>query len=361
MDDIGAHRLQDSRRDRSSLAATRTIAVIVTRNRPELLEQCLAGIAGQCEAPDEMVVVDNASAHATQAVLARARGVRTLRMVRNAGGAGGFWVGIAYALSLGADWLWLMDDDGRPADARCLARLRETAAREQADMVGALVLDADSPERLAFPIRLLGRTMFEAAEVRRHGMIPGFAHLFNGVLVRAGLFTAIGLPDPRFLLRGDEVEFLYRARRAGAAIVLDTGAAFLHPGSAAEIHPILFGRFYATLPIGPVKQALQFRNRAYIFRHYGMWAWLAADVVRYGWLFLISRRMDGSGYVRWLGTTLSGLRGEFMQAGRACGETKASLRSEKNSHPGAVRVGVRLHRRSRGRSLAHSDLREPRP
>jgi hypothetical protein len=152
------------------------------------------------------------------------------------------------ALRLGADWVWVMDDDGRPEGEDCLATLLSAAERRGAAMAAPLVLDVENPARLSFPVRVRGRTLFEAEPVRRHGEIEGFAHLFNGALIAAALLRRIGLPDPRFVIRGDEVEFLYRARRAGRAIVLATGTAFLHPGSAAEIHPILGGAYYATLP-----------------------------------------------------------------------------------------------------------------
>jgi len=179
----------------------------------------------------------------------------------------------------------------------------------RAALVGPLVIDAEEPGRLSFPVRIAGRTLFDVDSVVRHCPVPGFAHLFIG----AGLFRRIGLPDPRFFIRGDEVEFLFRARRAGARIVLDPAARFLHPGSQAEIHPILLGRFYAVVPQEKGKQFYQFRNRGYIFSQYGMWAWLAADVVRYGYYFMITRRADGAGLARWAAATTSGIRGGFMR------------------------------------------------
>lgn len=289
----------------------KVFAVVVTRDRPVLLDRCLQALRGQSRAPGAIVVVDNASGPETAAVLGRHPGVQTLRVVRNTGGAGGFWIGIAFALHRGAEWLWLMDDDGRPARADCLHRLLCTALGGAADMVGALVVDADHPARLAFPIRIGGRTVFDCAALLGREPLPGFAHLFNGALIHARLFRAIGLPNPRFLIRGDEVEFLYRARRAGARIMLDPGAPFLHPGSTAEIHPILGGRFYAVVPAGAAKRFLQFRNRGYIFRHYRMWLWLAADVVRYGWHFL--GRGDVRGFGAWVGATACGVAGRFMR------------------------------------------------
>ncbi len=267
----------------------------------------------QAYRPDAVIVIDNASQDATCELLENYVDVRHVRLEQNIGGAGGFRAGIQHALDDGADWLWLMDDDGQPSGPHCLEALLATATAHGAELVGPLVVDVDEPCRLAFPVRIAGRTMFEVDALVRHGPVPGFAHLFNGALIDAGLFHRIGLPDPRFFIRGDEVEFLFRARRAGARIILDTAAHFLHPGSQADIHPILLGRFYAVMPQDAAKQFYQFRNRGYIFRQYKMWGWLAADVVRYGYYLLISRRADVSGLARWAAATGCGLRGGFMR------------------------------------------------
>jgi len=288
-------------------------AVIVTRDRPALLRQCLDAVLAQDPVPGRVIVVDNASGPDTAAVLRGYPSVAVHRLPHNTGGAGGFRAGIRAGLAVGAGWLWLMDDDGRPAGPDCLAALHGRARRTGAELVGALVVDVDAPDRLAFPLRLNGRTVFDVGSAVRHGPLPGFAHLFNGALIAAGLFNHIGLPDPRFFIRGDEVEFLYRARRSGAAIMLATDAHFLHPGSAPEIRPIMGGRFYAVMPDTAFKRGYQFRNRGYIFRAYGMWGWLAADAVRYGWFFLIGRRGDVRGLLGWAAATLQGVRGGFMR------------------------------------------------
>ena len=284
------------------------IAVVVTHERPALLRACLREVQAQERPPELVLVVDNASGPETGRA-AVAAGAEHLYQECNLGGAGGYHAGIRAALERGAAWIWLMDDDGRPAGPGCLGTLLAMAERAEADIVAPLVLDVDDPARLAFPIRIAGRTRFKAADVPRE--VAGFAHLFNGALVRTDLIRRIGPPDPRFVMRGDEVEFLFRARRAGAGVVLDSAARFLHPGSAPEIHPNMGGLFYATLPTSPAKQFLQFRNRAWIFRTYGMWTWLCADVVRYGWFFLGRRNPRGFG--RWLVATWCGLRGGFIR------------------------------------------------
>ncbi len=293
----------------------RVVAVIVTRDRPALLRACLNAVLGQARAPDEVIVVDNQSGAETTALLRGYPAVRCLRLARNLGGAGGFRAGMELAMQRRAVWLWLMDDDGRPAGGGCLGTLLQTAKRTGAGLVGAMVADVDETERLAFPVRVNGRTLFEVEDLARHGAVAGFAHLFNGALVCAGMLRRIGLPDARFFIRGDEVEFLYRARRAGERIVLDTTALFFHPGSQSEIHPIMWGHFYAVVPGDEAKQFYQFRNRGYIFRRYRMWGWMSADLARYGWYFLVSRHGDMPGLARWIAATWSGMRGRFMRDG----------------------------------------------
>ena len=308
---IEADSLTAERPDEAS--APWVVAVIVTRDRPALLRACLNAVLGQARAPDEVIVVDNQSGAETTTLLQAYPTVRCLKLARNLGGAGGFRAGIELAMERQAAWLWLMDDDGRPASRGCLGTLLETAKQRNAGLVGAMVMDVDETERLAFPVRVGGRTLFGVKDLARHGPVAGFAHLFNGALVCANMLRRIGLPDARFFIRGDEVEFLFRARQAGERIVLDTTALFFHPGSQREIHPIMWGHFYAVVPKEEAKQFYQFRNRGYIFRRYRMWGWMSADIARYGWYFLVSRQGDLSGLARWTSATWSGVRGKFMR------------------------------------------------
>lgn len=96
-----------------------TIAVIVTRNRPDKLALALKALARQTRRPDITLVIDNASDDATGDLLATAartdQTLRVHRLARNMGGAGGFSEGIRQACALGADWIWLSDDDAIPA------------------------------------------------------------------------------------------------------------------------------------------------------------------------------------------------------------------------------------------------------
>ena len=140
---------------------------------------------------------------------------------RNLGGAGGFALGMLHALALGADWVWLADDDGRPADSAVLETLLACAARHSLAEVSPMVCDLDDPARLAFPLRrgLVWRRRVSELRVDGAGdLLPGIASLFNGALFRASTLEAVGVPDLRLFIRGDEVDVHRRLVLLGPAV-----------------------------------------------------------------------------------------------------------------------------------------------
>src|SRR5690606_42027752 len=81
------------------------VAVIVTRNRRELLAESLKVIASQTRLPDHLVVVDNGPDQPAEDGVADCPVPSTyIPSHRNLGGAGGFALGMLTALSLGAEW-----------------------------------------------------------------------------------------------------------------------------------------------------------------------------------------------------------------------------------------------------------------
>lgn len=89
-------------------------AVVVTFNRLEKLKTVLAAIEAQTTPPTWIVVVDNASTDGTGEYLRTRESTLTLDVVSlatNTGGAGGFSTGMERGHELGADFVWIMDDD----------------------------------------------------------------------------------------------------------------------------------------------------------------------------------------------------------------------------------------------------------
>ena len=225
----------------------RIIAVVVTFNRRDMVTRLVASLDAGSVVPDEVVVVDNASSDGTADALAAA-GTTTpltvLRLTENTGGAGGFHTGLAEAMERGADLVWLMDDDGTP-DADCLQSLLPHL--DTHDFIGPAVVAEDDPGRLCFPIRVPGSSRvlhavpdLEAASAS--GLLEGVVIPFNGVLVTRELVERIGLPREEFFIWGDDVEYLWRARAAGARIATVVGSRFRHPSTDDLGTPLMFGR-----------------------------------------------------------------------------------------------------------------------
>ena len=300
----------------ASLPHGSVVAVVVTRHRRDQLVDSLAAMAKQTHPVAHLIVVDNGPDEPSQEV-AEASGIPTtwIPSWRNLGGAGGFALGMLHALAMGAEWIWLGDDDGRAADETVLATLVEVAQRRMLSAVSPVVVDADDPDRLAFPVRR-GLTWHRsraalAADPSVGGeLLPDIAAFFNGALFRAGTIEVIGVPDLRLFVRGDEVELHRRMVRSGLAFGTVLTAAYLHPRGTDDLKPMLGGRLHAQHPDDVIKRYYTYRNRGYLISRPGMRRVGLLEVPRFAWYFLVTRR-DPKGFSDWLRLVRQGRAEKF--------------------------------------------------
>ncbi len=294
------------------------VAVVVTRHRRELLTASLAVLASQTHPVDHLIVVDNGPDEPAQDVVAACGLPFTyLASARNLGGAGGFALGMLHALSLGAQWVWLADDDGRPEGPDVLGTLLACAHKHSLDAVSPVVVDINDPAHLAFPLRRgvqwrRTRAELQGEEVQGGDLLPGIASLFNGALFSADCLDVVGVPDLRLFVRGDEVEVHRRMVRARVAFGTCLDAAYLHPDGADEFRPILGGRLHTQYPDDEVKRFYTYRNRGYLMAQPGLRRLLPQEWIRFGWYFLVTRR-DPAGLREWLRLRRLGRREDFRR------------------------------------------------
>jgi rhamnopyranosyl-N-acetylglucosaminyl-diphospho-decaprenol beta-1,3/1,4-galactofuranosyltransferase len=290
------------------------VAVVVTHRRVDELTKSLDAVTAQTRAPDHLIVVDNDNSAVVRDLVAGQPIPATyLGSARNLGGAGGFALGMLHALSLGADWVWLADDDGRPQDPTVLSTLLSCADEHALAEVSPMVCDLNDPARLAFPLRrgLVWRR--GTAELQTGSdLLPGIASLFNGALFRASTLEAIGVPDIRLFIRGDEVEMHRRLERSGLPFGTCLRAVYLHPYGSDEFKPILGGRMHTQYPDDAVKRYYTYRNRGYVQAQPGKRRLLPQEWVRFGWFFLVSRR-DPAGLLEWFRLRRMGRRERFRR------------------------------------------------
>ncbi len=265
----------------------RVAVVVVTYNRRELLERCLAAVQSQTLAPAAVVVVDNGSTDGTAELLAALSGGRgvPLRVVapgQNLGGAGGFALGMERALGHEPTWLWLMDDDSVP-DPDALQRLIDASGelrsfggtqaagdgngRLRVGFLASRVLWTDgSPHVMNVPGRL--------TRGRVGSVSPGLQAVdyasFVSLLVSADAVWQCGLPVAEFFIGSDDVEYTWRLTRAGLRGFLVGSSRVRH------LTPRNEGMDVWRLRVGPgeiEKWAIKTRNLVAVNRR-RRWGWL---------------------------------------------------------------------------------------
>lgn len=196
----------------------RVVATVVTRNRRELLAEALAAVHAQTRAPEDLVVVDNASSDGTAEYVREHFPTASLvSLARNMGGAGGFAAGLAQALGQRSDLVWLMDDDTIPEpgtlQALLDARERYPGAQPPALVASRVTWTDGRNHPLNTPRRKPGVSREEADAAAAAGCVPTRSASFVSVLVDARAVREVGLPVADYFLWNDDFEFTTRLLR----------------------------------------------------------------------------------------------------------------------------------------------------
>ncbi|HRA75253.1 MAG TPA: glycosyltransferase [Propionicimonas sp.] len=201
---------------------------IVTFNRSEMLRGLLASIERMATPPWRVVVVDNASTDDTQAVIAEAAArfpsgmLVNRRMEINTGGSGGFSEGARQAVDLGADWVWLMDDDveiipdALEKFAPWMERFRVIHGRRY-DVDGTpFYWQAKFNGFLGVPLP------YSVNSFNTSGYAVTNSGTFEGMLIATDIVRQIGLPDPRFFISWDDAIYAWLAAQVTEVVYVDT-------------------------------------------------------------------------------------------------------------------------------------------
>jgi rhamnopyranosyl-N-acetylglucosaminyl-diphospho-decaprenol beta-1,3/1,4-galactofuranosyltransferase len=241
----------------------RIAAVVVTYQRPQLLQLVVAALHRQQRAPDRIIIVDNGCDAATAAVIPQLGDVELLRSGANLGGAGGFALGIDHAHAAGFDWIWLLDDDAIPR-AQALHAL-ECAAVAAPRKTGALCGAVREFGDLALQHRRCyqrwsGREKNVAREAYRGASRAIDSASFVGFLIAAPAVSHVGLPNAAYFVSYDDTEYSLRLGHAGWGVRLVADSIIDHARNSADrLRAAPFGR----------KHYFNIRNRIAVARAYG--------------------------------------------------------------------------------------------
>lgn len=254
------------------LARPAVTCVVVTFNRLELLKNCLNALKDQTEPPGSVLIINNASTDGTLAWLSswlpeNMRNATVVTLKENTGGAGGFAEGLRVACANGADWVWMMDDDAIPHPDALEKLLRRDL--DQAIIYGSVARNGDL---LSWPMTKRGGnhrdTIYKCQDLPQELNVQFIP--FLGILISALTVEKIGLPDGRFFLAADDVDYCLRAASHGIKVVL-VGDSFIDHPLSQRYRLWIPGRPFYSLRLAPWKRYYDVRNRLFVARrHYGL-------------------------------------------------------------------------------------------
>ena len=198
--------------------------------------ECLNALKG-CKYPGlTVIVVDNGS---TDDSIARIRtahpDILLLESEDNLGFAGGNNIGIRYALAHGAEYLWLLNNDTKPAPDALCALVAKILTDRSIGAVASICYFADAPSTVQAWAG--GRVNLWIGYSRLSTVPHGddWFHTLNGtsMLVARTAIEDAGLLDEGFFLYWEDTEFCLRLRKKGWRIVAAPDSRVLHKVNAS--------------------------------------------------------------------------------------------------------------------------------
>lgn len=261
-------------------------AVIVTYNRKDELKKNLEMLNKQSIQIDKIIVIDNCSTDGTKEDLIYNGYWELSNFVyyctkENIGGAGGFYTGIKKAYEQGADWIILMDDDGRPCDEKTFEILVKHAELKKAEGVAGNKFFINSlvvcGNRLTSKIGKMS-LIEEVEKVAENGVLVNAAHPFNGTLISRELVDAIGYPNKDFFIKGDEVDYKQRTFEAGGYVATLTESKYYHPYVPTK-EKVLLGKLVPVCVEAPWKEYYSARNLTFTYKKRGHYKMIAFELI----------------------------------------------------------------------------------
>ncbi|MHB1133320.1 MAG: glycosyltransferase family 2 protein [Chloroflexota bacterium] len=223
-------------------------AVIVSYNTRELLRRCLITAYAAAAADGlslEVVVVDNASADGSAAMVATEfPGAALVANERNFGFAAASNAGLRQAQGR---WLLLLNPDTELRAGALAVMLATVVSDARAACVGpSLVYGDGSPQHSCFrfptvtmqfldlfPLhhRLLASRLNGRFPLGRREPFPIDHPLGACMLLRREALAAVGLLDEGFFIYVEEVDWCWRAKKAGWRILCEPRAVVVHHGA----------------------------------------------------------------------------------------------------------------------------------
>jgi GT2 family glycosyltransferase len=222
------------------MESPKVFVVILNKDGKDCLPECLRGVFGLTYPNFEVVVIDNASRDGSMEAARRDFGrVHFILNEENVGFAAGMNVGIRYARSRGAQYVWILNNDAAPGrDA--LTELVRVAERESDAILSPLVLSPSGKTWFAGGridwIRM--RAIHVDPPVDTHTNEPYETGYLSGcaLFLPKKAIETIGLFDEDYFLYYEDADYSVRAHEAGFQTLVVPKSVVVH-GEQSETHP----------------------------------------------------------------------------------------------------------------------------
>jgi hypothetical protein len=197
-----------------------------------------------------VIVVDNGSTNDSVSRIRSAHPqVLMLESEKNLGFAGGNNIGIRYALAHGAEYVWLLNNDTKPARDALSALVAKALTDRCIGAVASICYYYDAPSRVQAWAGT--RVNLWTGYVRNSTIAhedDWFEALYGAsMLIACTAIRSAGLLDERFFLYWEETEFCLRLRKKGWRIAAAPDSRILHKVSASTRGNLfLLDRYFTT-------------------------------------------------------------------------------------------------------------------
>lgn len=249
----------------------KTAAVVVTYNRKNLLCQCINGLLEQEGVVCDVIIVDNASTDGTREMVMdqyHEQEVIYVNTGANLGGAGGFQYGIKKAVSMGYEYVWIMDDDTLP-EKTALYNLFEVD-KELNGKWGFLSSVAYWTDGNICRMNIQKKNIFKHVGQKEYRKKYSFVKMcsFVSLLVKADVIKEVGLPIGEYFIWTDDYEYTGRiSAKYPCYMVPDSKV--VH---AMKIHTRV--NFATDDETRIDRYHYIYRNDVHCYRQYGLGGWM---------------------------------------------------------------------------------------
>lgn len=250
-------------------------AVVLTYNRPNLLEENILAVLDQKLLPKELIVVDNNSTDHTESLVKKYQEndrvpIRYVKLKRNYGSAGGFYYAIKTAYDLGYEYILTMDDDGKPYNSdtfRMLNIALEEAVKKNDCLILGPLVTYDGTHITFGPE--YSEDFIKEIKKEEKPIFRDYISPYNGTIISRKCIDRIGLPKKEFYLYGDEIDYMFRAQEAHVLTQTVLNAVYQHPKAKEKVHMFLGKHIVSYEDASARKQYYYVRNHYYALKSHG--------------------------------------------------------------------------------------------